>query len=304
MSASPQTRPRPAAEVSPSSTSHGRTLPLWYTLLLALVLVVATVYGLAVDGAYRAPVGVRETLPDTLRGQDVVTLLATLALVWGGIRARAGSLVGHIVWLAVCLYVPYTYLMYVMTPYNDALLLYIAALGLGLFGFVNGLVRLDAGVVAEAFRGLPRRGVAWFLLVVGGLFASLWLASILTVWPGGMPDGLFTYDLPSIVHVLDLGIVLPLLIFTGVLLLRGHPVAPVLATILLVKTLLLGLALLAMNAFVWRGGGQIEPSEPVIWTVIVLVTTGWLVAVMRGFRAPSGSWLRVSFWASGPPVDA
>ncbi len=304
MSTSPKTRPGPAAEVPPSSASQGQTLPLWYTILLALVLVAATVYGLAVEGAYRAPVGVRQSLPDTLQGQDVVTLLAALALVWGGIRARAGSLVGHVVWLAVCLYVPYTYLMYVMTPYNDALLLYIAALGLGLFGFVDGLVRLDARVVAGAFAGLPRRGVAWFLLVVGGLFASLWLASILIVWPGGIPDGLFTYDLPSIVHVLDLGIVLPLLIGTGVLLLRDHPVAPVLATILLVKTLLLGLALLAMNAFVWRGGGQIEASELAIWTFIVLVTTGWLVVIMRGFRAPSGSWLRASFWASELPVDA
>ncbi len=309
MNTSPRTRPRPAVEtrqsVTPrSGTPPGRPLPLWYTLLLAAVLVAATLYGLFVEGAYRAPAGVRESLPATLRGQDVVTLLAALALVWGGIRARAGSLRGHIVWLAICLYVPYTYLMYVMTPYNDALLLYIAALGLGLFGFINGLVRLDAGAVAEAFDGLPRRGVAWFLIVVGGLFASLWLVSILAVWPGGIPDGLFTYDLPSIVHVLDLGIVLPLLILTGVLLLRGHPVAPVMATILLAKTFLLGLALLAMNAFVWRGGGAIEPSEPVIWTVIVLVTTGWLVAVMRGFRVPSGSWLRPGFWASSPAPDA
>jgi hypothetical protein len=92
----------------------GRTLPLAYTFTLAAVLLAATGYGLLVEGAYAAPEGVRPTLPETLRGQDLVTMVTAVALVWGGIRARAGSLAGHIVWLAVCLYVPYTYLMYVV----------------------------------------------------------------------------------------------------------------------------------------------------------------------------------------------
>jgi hypothetical protein len=50
---------------------------------------------------------------------------------------------------------------------------------------------------------------------------------------------------------------------TGVLLLRGHPVAPVLAAIALVKMLTLGLALLAMNAFMAASTGRwIRPSRP------------------------------------------
>jgi hypothetical protein len=100
-------------------------------VLLAMVLFAATSFGLLVEGAYPRPRACVPTLPETLRGQDLVTLLAAIALLWGGIRARRGSLAGHVVWLAVCLYVPYTYLMYVVAPYNDALLVYIAAIGLG-----------------------------------------------------------------------------------------------------------------------------------------------------------------------------
>ena len=281
----------------PSSPQRsGRPLPLWYSLLLAAVLILATGYGLLVDGAYRAPAGVRTTLPETLRGQDLVTLFAALALVWGAVRARAGSLAGHVVWLAVCLYTAYTYLMYVVAPYNDALLLYIAAIGLATYGLINGLVRLDPVGVGEAFAGIPRRGVAWFLIVVAGLFASLWLVDIVSVWPGGIPDGLFTYDLPSIVHVLDLAIVLPLLMLSGVLLLRGHPVAPVLAAIVLVKTLTLGLALLSMHAFIALSGQATDPSEPVLWAVIVVVTATWLVRGGRRMRQPSSPWLRPAVW--------
>jgi hypothetical protein len=274
----------------------GRTLPLAYTFTLAAVLLAATGYGLFVEGAYAAPEGVRPTLPETLRGQDLVTMVAAVALVWGGIRARAGSLAGHIVWLAVCLYVPYTYLMYVVAPYNDALLLYIAAIGLGGFGLLNGLVRLVPGATAQAFERAPRRSVAWFLIVVALLFATMWLVDILSVWPGGVPDSLFTYDIPSVVHVLDLGVVLPLLLATGVLLLRGHPIAPVLAAMLLVKTLTLGLALLSMNAFVAASGGRIDPAEPFIWTAVVLVTATWLVVGTRRMRPVEGPWLRPTVW--------
>jgi hypothetical protein len=279
-----------------TEATAGRPLPLWYSLLLAAVLVTATAYGLLTEGAYRAPAGVRPTMPETLRGQDLVTLLAAGALIWGAVRARAGSLAGHIVWLAVTLYVAYTYLMYVVTPYNDALLLYIAAIGLGTFGLCNGLFRLDREAVAGAFADVPRRGVAWFLLVVGTLFSVLWLVDILAVWPGGIPDSLFTYDIPSIVHVLDLGIALPLVLLAGVLLLRGHPVAPVLAAMVLVKTLTLGLALLSMHAFVAVSTGSLDPAEPVLWAVVAAVTLMLLVRGARRMQPPQRPWLRPHLW--------
>ena len=278
------------------ASTAGRPLPVWYSLLLAGVLVIATGYGLLIAGAYPAPDGVRATLPETLRGQDLVTLLAAVALVWGAVRARAGSLAGHIVWLAVTLYVAYTYLMYVVAPYNDVLLAYIAAIGLATYGLINRLVRLDADAVGAAFAEVPRRGVAWFLLVMGALFATLWLVDILSAWPGGVPDSLFVYDIPSIVHVLDLAIVLPLLILTGVLLLRGHPVAPVLAAIVLVKTLTLGLALLSMNAFVAASTGSLDPAEPVLWAVVVAVTLAWLILGARRMHPVQGPWLRPGVW--------
>jgi hypothetical protein len=265
-------------------------------VLLAMVLFAATSFGLFVDGAYPAPDGVRPTLPETLRGQDLVTLLAAIALLWGGIRARRGCLAGHLVWLAVCLYVPYTYLMYVVSPYNDALLVYVAAIALGLFLLLDGLFRLDAAAVAPAFVDVPRRGAAWFLIGVALLFASLWLTDILSVWPGGVPDSLFTYDIPSIVHVLDLGVVLPLLVLAGVMLLRGHPMGPVLAAMLLVKTVTLGLALLSMNAFVAASGAAINASEPVIWTMVVLVSLTWLVVGGRRLRRVDPPWLRPTLW--------
>jgi hypothetical protein len=98
------------------------------------------------------------------------------------------------------------------------------------------------------------------------------------------------------VHVLDLALVLPLLTVTGVLLLRQHPVAPVLAAMLLVKVLTLGLALLSMNAFVAASGRPVDPGEPLIWSIVVTVAAMWLVLVARRLREPGGTWLRTSIW--------
>jgi len=273
--------------------------PFAFTAILAAVLVAATLYGLLVPGAYRAPEGVRPTLPETLRGQDLVTLLAAVALVWGGIRARAGSLRAHILWVAVCMYAVYTYLMYVTMPFNDAFLLYVAAIGLGGYGLFNGLLRVRADAVRGAFDAVPRRVLASFLLAVGMLFVALWLSQIVPAIPGGVPEGLFVYDIPSTVHVLDLAFVLPLVLGTGILLLRTHPIAPVLAALVLVKMLTLGLALLSMNAFVAASGGVLDLGETGIWGLIALISAAWLIVGARRMRPVTGAWLRPGIWGAG-----
>jgi hypothetical protein len=284
----------PAEHARPSTP--GRPLPLGFTLALAAVLVAATGYGLLADGAYRVSPGVRETLPQALRGQDLLTLLTVPVLVWAAVRARAGSLHAHVVWLAVLLYVAYSYLMYVVAPFNDAFLLYVSAIGLASYGLFNGLVRLDMHVAVSAFDRLPRRGLGVFLLAVGVLFVGLWLSHILPAIPGGVPDGLFVYDIPSTVHVLDLAYVLPLILATGVLLLRRHAAAPVLATLLLVKMVTLGLALLFMVGFVYADTGSVDVGEAVIWATLTAVNAAWLATVFRGMRAPDAPWLRPRVW--------
>lgn len=273
-----------------------QVLPLWYTVGIAAVLSAVTLYGLLVEGAYRTPPGVRETLPETLRGQDLLTLLTVPVLLWAGVRARAGSLRAHLVWVALLFYVAYTYLMYVVTPFNDMFLLYVAAIGLASYGVLNGLFRIDVRVASGAFTDFPRHGLGAFLLAVGALFVTLWLAQILPAIPGDVPEGLIVYDIPNTVHVLDLAFVLPLMIATGVLLFRGHQVAPVLATLLLVKMTTIGLALMFMNGFVSAEGGQINVAETAIWGVIVVVGAAWLVVVMRRIRRAPDGWLLPGLW--------
>jgi hypothetical protein len=287
------TRSRPTAE----QTAGGSPLPLWFTLALGGIAVAAALFGLLVDGAYRVSPGVRETLPATLRGQDIVNLIAAVVLVWAAVRARGGSFKAHVLWLAVCLYLAYTYLMYVVAPFNDVFLLYVAGIGLAGFGLLNGLARIRVGAVAGAFEAVPRRLIAWFLIVAGSLFALVWLSQVLAAIPGGVPEGLFAYDIPSMVHVLDLALALPLVVGSGVLLLRRHPMGPVLAALMLCKIVTLGLALISMNAYVFFAGGSASLGETLVWAAMALVAAGALALGARRTGPVAGDWLRPTFWA-------
>ena len=259
------------------------------------VLVAATLYGLLAEGAYRETPA-REYLGATLRGQDVLTLLTAPVLVAAAHLARRGSLRAHLVWLGVLAYVPYTYLMFVVVPYNDAFLLYVAAIGLSFWALLDGAIRTDVHVIDAAAHDLPRRGVGWFLVVTGSLFALLWLVQNLSVVPGGVPEGLFVYDVPSTVHVLDLAFVLPVVIGAGVLLLRGHPAGPFLAAVVLVKMVTLGLALLAMAVGVAVAGGPANVAEVVSWSAIAIVASGVLAVCSRRLGPVDGPWLQPRVW--------
>lgn len=273
---------------SPTPTlSRAVTVPLTWTL--AAVLVAATVYGLFADGY--GETAARELLGATLRGQDVLTLLTVPALLASTLMARRGSLRAHLVSLGILLYVPYTYLMYVVVPYNDAFLLYVAAIGLGSYLFFDGLIRTNVHALRDTFVRVPRRGIGWFLIATGALFGAMWLMQNLTVIPGGVPDGLFVYDIPSTVHVLDLAFMLPAAMAAGVLLLRGHPAGAVLAAVMLIHMVTLGLALLFMDGGTAVAGSTINAGETLTWATIVLVSGGFLLALFRAWaqRPQAGS---------------
>lgn len=287
----PATATRPQAGIS----TPAATAPIGLTGVLTAVLLAATLFGLLVAGTYRETPA-REFFGAALRGQDLLTLLTIPVLLWTTLKARRGSLRAHIVALGILLYVPYTYLMYAGVPYNDAFLLYVAAIGLGAYLLVDGLLRVDVRALEDTFANFPRRGLGWFLMITGGVFGLLWLAQNLSVLPGGVPEGLFVYDIPSVVHVLDLAFVLPLVIATGALLLRAHPAAPLLASVLLVKMLTLGSALLFMNAGVALAGGAVNAAESAMWTTIIVVSGALLATVFRRMGPEPRRWLRPSIW--------
>jgi hypothetical protein len=299
--------PQPAARKRGSSTPvtpERHLWPLLITVLICILLVPAIAYGLLSDTAYRGYTG---NLVLTSRAQDVLTALVIPILVWVSVRARRGSLPAHLIWLGLMFYLSYSYAIYLIGwPENRAFLIYVLVVLLAAAAFVDGLIKVDPDAVQPAVRAFRTRGLGWFLVVVGVAFIGLWLTDVGPSALGGRaPLNLGPGGQPYAVYVLDLTVALPMVIATGVLLIRRHPVAPVLAIVVLVKITTLFTALwLGVVAQVLAGRHVPFTADMVPSAVLPVVTIVVLVRAVQTLDHPQDGWLRDELWPRGNPPTA
>ena len=229
------------------------------SLLAAALMVAASATGLFVHGVYRD----NTWSAAAFRGTDATTLFLVVpvlmaAVVW----SRQGSLIARLVWLGVLAYNVYNYAFYAFgTAFNDLFLLYTATMATSLVVLVFAMPRVLATVTAHA--GAPFRVVGGYLVLVGALFGVVWVVqSLKYVVNDELPkvitdSGIHT----SIVFALDLTLVVPGLLITGVLLWRRTDAAVALGVVMNVLAVLYMAALAVAGAFQHRAG--IEGSN---WT--------------------------------------
>lgn len=190
----------------------------------ALLAIAGSAIGLiAADSIYG-----RETpaLSNAAAAQDLVNLVLVgpLLLVLA-LRAYRGSLRSWMCWLGCVAFTVYNYAIYVFSiHFGPLFLVWVMVLGLSLFALIGGLTSLDPSALAARFAGKPVRLPGWFLIVVAGLFALLWLKEIVPDMIAGRPSASATdWKVPTNpVHVLDLAFFLPAACLSGILLLRHH----------------------------------------------------------------------------------
>lgn len=273
----------------PGGTSTGsRTppaIPRWAvatTVAIALLAVAGTLLGLLREGFYRDPYA----LVYQAYGQDTVTLVVVVpALLIGLVLARRGSLRGYFLWLGALGYVLYTYAVYaVITEFNEFFLGYVALLGLSLYTFVAGLLLLDPESVEESLEDrLPVRLVVGFLVAMGVLVGLLWLSEVIpATLSGTKPESAAEVGLPAnVVHVLDLGVLVPAVLVTARWLRQGRPWGYVLPGVLFVKLTSIGLAVLGMILWMWVAGVDVTPVEIVVFSALTLTSGGVGLAYFR-----------------------
>jgi hypothetical protein len=133
--------------------------------------------------------------------------------------------------------------------YNELFLVYIAVTALTLFGLLVVLSGFDRdGVAARIGSGMPRRGIAIFLIVAGVILFSIWLG--LSILPGllsgSVPVEVASYT-TIITFVWDMAVIAPALVISGILFWQRQPLGALLAPVMLIFTDVLGLSLLAMG---------------------------------------------------------
>jgi hypothetical protein len=210
----------------------------------------ASAIGIAFEGSIYG--GETENWRAQSVAQDIVNVaVAYPALVILALLAFNGSLPAYLGWLGALGYSAYTYTIYAFSVHFGPLFpLYVAVWGISIYALVGGLLSLNIDRVKERFNAqAPVRSTATLLLLIGIAFYLLWLSDVVpAAIQGDTPQALIDAGLPSNpVHVLDLGVFLPLMLAAGLLLWRRRGLGYCLAPPLLVATMLLGLGIIAIQ---------------------------------------------------------
>ena len=204
-------------------------------------------------------------------GTDIVTLLIGIPfLIAGIVFSRKGKLRGQLLLTGALGYFLYTYgAMCFLTAFNLLFLVYVALFSLSLFGFILSISNLDVDDVARHISdGFPRRAVATYFIIVAVFLSLAWLglvASAALTWtpPAGLESAI-----TMVIQALDLGVIVPTSFIAATLLLKRRAWGYALSSVLLLKILTMGAALIAMIIGQILAGVQMDPITSVIFVLI------------------------------------
>jgi hypothetical protein len=214
------------------------------------------------------------------QGNDVITLTVGLPLLaistWLAFR---GSLRGRLLLTGTLGFFLYTYMsMAMLTSYNALFLVYVALFSLSLYAFILSMMAFDLETLPRRFsEQLPRRWIAGLMFLVGGFLLLAWLGRIVPPLLQGETPALENTT-TLVIQAMDLGLIAPLAILAGVLLLRRSAWGYLLASVTLLKGITLGLGVSAMAINMTLKG--VPDSLGVMIPFLVITLMNLVMAVM------------------------
>ena len=183
------------------------------------------------------------------KANDLVTLVLGLPLLavstWLAFR---GSLRGRLLLSGTLGFFLYTYVsLAFLVSFNAFFLVYTALYSLSLFAFILSMMSFDLETLPGKFsERLPRGWIAGVLFLIGAFLLLAWLGRILPPIFGGQV-ALLENATTMVIQAMDLGLVLPLAVLAGILLLRRSAWGYLLASVALMKGMTMGIAVSAMG---------------------------------------------------------
>jgi hypothetical protein len=255
---------------------------------IAVVAVAASAMGLFVSDLYSDGAWAREAL----RGGDLTTLVLAVPLLIGSLLfSGRGSARGRAVWIGVLAYFVYNSAFYAFgTTFNDAFILHIALLSMSIFALACALVSTDLVEMWRAFEGV--RGARWaglFLAIVGGAQGALWLVVIAR----NVATGDLIADVPAagqhLVFALDLSLLVPALVLSGILLFRRLPLGYLLGAAMAVMGAVYQVNLLLAGVFQDRAdvAGATAFAPEAVGVTVAFTIAALVVLLPRKRRRPA-----------------
>jgi hypothetical protein len=218
-----------------------------------------------------------------MQANDLIVLTLGLPLLavsfW---LTRRGSLRGRLLLAGTLGFILYTYItMTFGAQYNPLFLVYVALFSLSLFAFVLVMMSFDLDSLPAHFsEELPRGWIAGLLFFAAAFLSLAWLGRIAATFAPGAVAGLENTT-SMFIQAMDLGLIAPVCVLSGVLLLRRHAWGYLLASVGLTKFLTLGIAVSLMGLNMARVGAPISPVELVIFPGMALAGVVMAIILLK-----------------------
>ena len=212
--------------------------------------------------------------------QDYVTLFIGIpTLIIALILARKGYSKGRFLLAGVLGYFLVTYLFYtVMAMYNQYFLAYVSLMGLTFFALSLTLFSFDIDRLSKLFsENIPAKFTGGFLVFNAFSIAMLWLSVVVPpLLNGSIYPGELEHYTTLIVQGMDLGLLLPLAVVSGILLIRKKSFGYLLGPTYLIFLSFLMTALTAKIIAMGINGYNIIP-------VIFIIPTFTIISIICSY---------------------
>lgn len=221
-----------------------------------------------------------------MQANDLVTLVLGLPLLavsfW---LARRGSLRGRLLLTGTLGFILYTYItMCFGAAFNPLFLVYVALFSLSLLAFILSMMSFDLQTLPAHFTArLPRGWIAGLLFFAAAFLGLAWLGRVAAgLAPGAVP--VLENATSMFIQAMDLGIIVPLCVLSGVLLLRRSAWGYLLASVSLLKFLTLGVSVSLMALNMRRIGAAVSAAELTVFPAIALANLVMVALLLRNIQ--------------------
>lgn len=218
-----------------------------------------------------------------MQGNDLITLVVGLPLLaisaWLAFR---GSLRGRLLLTGTMGFFLYTYMsMSMLTAYNSFFLIYVTLFALGLYAFILCMLSFDLSDLPLHFSAqLPRGWIAGLMFIIGGFLLLAWIGRIVPEMLGKQNPALENTT-TRVIQAMDLALIVPLAILSGMLLLRHSAWGYLLASVALMKGVTMGLAVSTMSINMALAGVPDSLFIMIPFLVITLLNILMAIVLLR-----------------------
>ncbi len=213
-----------------------------------------------------------------MQANDLVTLVLGLPLLIVSsilvVRAQQGSawqLRGRFLQTGTIGFFLYTYLsMSMNTAFNALFTVYVVLFSLSLFAFILSMLSFDLASLPGRFAAsLPHGWIAGLMIFAGCFLVLAWMGG--RVLPPLLQNSVPALENTTtmVIQVMDLGLMVPLAVLSGILLLRRSPWGYLLSSVAVMKLLTMGVAVSAMGINMALQG---VPDSVVILSIFISLT--------------------------------